>query len=182
VAPRTTDQNWYIEGPMIMDTPFVASPNQLVNNMTGQLPMLPEHALKLAGSYQIPVVEADFGFRLRYNSGRPFWPVEVVQQFASWMDTLDGSILSTGGETGGAIVAVDPDDADHLPDSTVVDLSLGRDFKLGTTGWSLGLSLDALNVFNEDAVNLAGFRRGDYGRVYSLENPRTLRLALRVLF
>ncbi len=182
VAPRTTDQNWYIEGPMIMDTPFVASPNQLVNNMTGELPMLPEYALKLAGSYQIPVVETDLGFRLRYNSGRPFWPVEVVPQFASWMESLDGVILSTGGETGGAIVAVDPDDADHLPDSTVVDLSLGRDFRLGATGWSLGASLDALNVFNEDAANLAGFRRADYGRVYSLENPRTLRLLIRVLF
>jgi outer membrane receptor protein involved in Fe transport len=182
VAPRTTDQNWYIEGPMIMDTPFVASPNQLVNNMTGELPMLPKYALKLAGSYQIPKVDVDLGFRVRYNSGRPFWPVEVVPQFASWMDSLDGVILSTGGETGGAIVAVDPDDADHLPDSTVVDLSLGRDIKLGRRDWSLGINLDALNVFNEDAVNLAGFRRADYGRVYSLENPRTVRLGLRVNF
>jgi len=182
VAPRTTDQGWYIEGPMIMDTPFVASPNQLVNNMTGELPMLPKHALKIAGSYVIPKIEVDLGMRLRYNSGRPMWPTEVVPQFASWMDSLDGVILSTGGETGGSIVAVDPDDADHLPDSTIIDLSLGRDFKLGYRDLSLGVRVDALNITNEDAVNLAGFRPGDYGRVYSLENPRTVRLGLRLDF
>ena len=182
MAPRTTDQNWYIEGPMIMDTPFVASPNQLVNNMQGDLPMLPEHALKLAGSYTVPRVEIDFGFRMRYNSGRPLWPVEVVPQFASWMTSLDGVILSTGGETGGAIIAVDSDDAEHLPDSTIVDLSLGKQFTLGSRDLSFGVQLDALNVFNEDAVNLAGFRRADFGRVYSLENPRTLRLGVRFDF
>src|SRR4029079_7570119 len=85
VAPRTTDQNWYIEGPMIMDTPFVQSPNQLVNNMSGPLPMLPKYSLKLAGSYTIPHVLVDLGGRLRYNTGRPFWPVEVVPQFEAWM-------------------------------------------------------------------------------------------------
>jgi outer membrane receptor protein involved in Fe transport len=182
VAPRTTDQNWYIEGPMTMDTPFVASPNQLVNNMEGDLPMLPEHALKVAGSYTIPRVDMDFGFRMRYNSGRPLWPVEVVPQFASWMSSLDGVILSTGGETGGAIIAVDPDEAEHLPDSTIVDLSLGKRFTFGSRDLSFGVQLDALNVFNEDAANLAGFRRADYGRVYSLENPRTLRLGVRFDF
>jgi outer membrane receptor protein involved in Fe transport len=98
------------------------------------------------------------------------------------MDSLDGVILSTGGETGGSIVAVDPDDADHLPDSTIIDLSLGRDFKLGYRDLSLGVRVDALNITNEDAVNLAGFRPGDYGRVYSLENPRTVRLGLRLDF
>lgn len=182
VAPRTTDQNWYIEGPMIMDTPFVASPNQLVNNLNGELPMLPEYALKLAGSYAIPKVEVDLGFRVRYNSGRPLWPVEVVPQFAAWMGSLDGVILSTGGETGGAIVAVDSGEADHLPDSTIVDLSLRRDFRLGRESLSFGVHFDALNVLNEDAVNLAGFRRADYGRVYSLENPRSYRLGVRFDF
>lgn len=182
VAPRTTDQNWYIEGPMIMDTPFVASPNQLVNNMEGALPMLPKYALKLAGSYTVPLLEVDLGFRMRYNTGRPLWPVEVVPQFASWMDTLDGVILSTGGETGGAIIAVDSGDPEYLPASTIVDLSLGRTFELGKSGLSVGVNFDALNVFNENAANLAGFRRADYGRVYSLESPRTYRLGVRIDF
>jgi len=182
VAPRTTDQNWYIEGPMIMDTPFVASPNQLVNNMSGHLPMLPKFSVKLAGSYTVPRAEVDLGLRVRYNTGRPFWPVEVVPQFASWMDSLDGVILSTGGETGGAIVAVDSGDADYLPPSTIVDLSFRRDFKIGGSDRSFGLHLDALNVLNEDAVTSAGFRRADYGRVYALENPRTYRLGVRLDF
>jgi outer membrane receptor protein involved in Fe transport len=182
VAPRTTDQNWYIEGPMIMDTPFVASPNQLVNNMQGHLPMLPKFAVKLAGSYTLPKAEVDLGFRLRYNTGRPFWPVEVVPQFASWMSSLDGVILSTGGETGGSIVAVDSGDADYLPASTILDLSLRRDFNVGFKDASVGVHLDALNLLNEDAVTSAGFRRADYGRVYALENPRTYRLGLRFDF
>jgi outer membrane receptor protein involved in Fe transport len=181
VAPRTTDQNWYIEGPMIMDTPFVSSPNQLVNNMSGPLPMLPKYSLKLAGSYTIPKVLVDLGGRLRYNTGRPFWPVEVVPQFAAWMDSLDGVILSTGSETGGSIVAVPSNKPSYLPSATILDLSLAREFPL-RGDLRVGLHLDALNVLNEDAVNSASFRRADFGNVLSIENPRTFRLGIRFLF
>jgi outer membrane receptor protein involved in Fe transport len=183
VVPRTLDQQWYIDGPMVHDTPFVNSPNQLVNNMEGPLMMLPEYSLKMAGSYTIPKIETDLGFRLRFNEGRPIWPVEVVPQFATWMSSYDPSsmILSTGGETGGAIVARDPNAPDHLPDSTIVDLSLNREFSLGGD-MDLSVSLDALNVFNEDAVNDADWRAGSYGRVFALERPRMYRLGVRFGF
>ena len=98
------------------------------------------------------------------------------------MSDLSGVILSVGGEGGGAIVARDPNDPDYFPDATVVDLSLRKDFSLGWKNTRLGVSFDALNVFNENAVNNAGFRRADYGRVYSLETPRTYRLGLRFDF
>jgi outer membrane receptor protein involved in Fe transport len=184
VAPRTVDQAWYIDGPMVHDTPFVNSPNQLVNNMEGQLPMLPEYSLKVAGTYTIPKIETNFGYRLRFNKGRPSWPVEVVPQFAEWMGSFDpGSmILSTGGETGGAIVATDPNSPDHLTDATILDLSLNRDFRLGWKDTFINVSLDVLNVTNENAVNDAEWRQGGYGRVFSLERPRIYRLGLRFGF
>ena len=41
IAPRMLDQNWYIDGPMIMDTPFGTSFNDYQNNLDGPSLMTP---------------------------------------------------------------------------------------------------------------------------------------------
>jgi outer membrane receptor protein involved in Fe transport len=182
VAPRTTDQSWYIDGPMIMDTPFVASPNQLVNNTSGPLPMTPKWQFKLSTSYTVPKVEVDLGLRYRYNSGRAVWPMDQVPSYQTWdSDFMEGYVISTGGETGGNIIAIDPDNPEYLPAEHLVDLSLSHDFKLGKVG-SVGFSLDILNLFNSSAVNKAGFKSYEYGRVYSLVAPRVARLGVAFRF
>ncbi|MCP4658995.1 MAG: TonB-dependent receptor [bacterium] len=179
VASRTSHQDWYIDGPMIMDTAFVGSPNNLVNNMEGQLPMTPKYSLKFAGSYTIPKVEVDLGFRFRYSKGRPLAVVEVIPQFASWMGQIEPNmILSTGGGGGGGFIA---GDADLLPNRKILDLSLGRDIPLGGD-FTLNVTLDVLNALNDDTVNDAGYHDYDYGQVLSLVSPRIYRLGVRFRF
>jgi hypothetical protein len=119
VAPRTVDQNWYIEGPMIHDTPFGSTVNHYVNNLSGPVLMTPEFMFKLGGSYRIP------------------W-------LATWMGGFGGGeLLSTGSDR-----IVSSTDNDWLPSSTIVDFSLNKNFTFGGGGMGIGVSLDILNAFN----------------------------------
>jgi outer membrane receptor protein involved in Fe transport len=180
IAPRTVDQNWYIDGPMIMDTPFGASVNQFQNNTEGPLPMTPEFMLKISGSYTIPKIETDFGMRYRYDTGRPFFPVEALPTFASWMAAVPpDTFLSTGSND--QIVADDPNNPDWMPSTSIVDLSLSKTFHF-PGGYGVFLAFDVLNAFNENSPNRVGFREGDYGRVYSLVQPRTFRGGIKLIF
>jgi outer membrane receptor protein involved in Fe transport len=179
--PRVVDQNWYIDGPLVMDTPFGSSFNHFQNNLDGPALMTPKWMAKLAGSYTIPVIDTDFGFRVRYDSGRAIFPVDTLVTYASWMgDTPPpGTILTTG--WGNDMVAIDPTTNDWLPSTTIVDLSLNKRFDIGR-GMGIGVAIDALNAFNEGAANRVGFRPGDYGRVYGLVTPRVFRLGLKFDF
>jgi outer membrane receptor protein involved in Fe transport len=178
LAPRTTLQDYFIEGPMIMDTPFGTHANDFQNNLNGPVPMTPELMVKVAGSYTIPVIETDFGLRYRYDSGRPFFPVQILPAFASWMSSLDNVYLVTGGNP--QMVAEDPDNADWYPSSSIVDLSLNKNFTI--SGFGLNVSLDVLNALNEDVPNRVGWKEADYGRVYSLVQGRTMRAGLKFSF
>jgi outer membrane receptor protein involved in Fe transport len=179
--PRIVDQNWYIGGPLVMDTPFGSSYNHFQNNLEGPALMTPKWMAKIAGSYMIPFIETDFGFRLRYDSGRAIFQTEALQTYAGWMgDTPpEGTILTTG--WGNDMVSIDPNQNDWMPSTTIVDLSLNKRFAIGK-GMGIGVSFDALNVFNEGAPNRVGYRTGDYGRVYSLTTPRTFRLGVKFDF
>jgi outer membrane receptor protein involved in Fe transport len=178
--PRTVDQTWYIDGPLVMDTPFGSTMNHYQNNLTGPALMTPEWMVKIAGSYTIPTIETDLGVRIRYDSGRPIWPVQDIPTFASWMSDLQpGVFLSAAWND--TMVATDPSKPDWLPSTTVVDLSLSKTFKLGNVG-QLALSFDALNAFNENSPNRVGWKAADYGQVYSLVIPRTYRLGIKYSF
>jgi hypothetical protein len=130
VAPRTVDQNWYIEGPMIHDTPFGSTVNHYVNNLSGPVLMTPEFMFKLGGSYRIPLIETDAGLRIRYDSGRPLFMVEELPRLATWMGGFGGGeLLSTGSDR-----IVSSTDNDWLPSSTIVDFSLNKNFTFGGGG------------------------------------------------
>ena len=181
VAPRTVDQNWYIDGPMIMDTEFGETMNQFQNNMEGPLPMTPELMLKISGSYTIPVIETDLGLRYRYDSGRPLFAIEAVNSWASWMapDIPDWSYLS-GPCCVQYMVADDPNDPDFTPPTSIVDLAIQKEFRI--RGYGISVGLDILNALNEDAPNRFGYYAGDYGRVYGLIQPRIYRGGVKFLF
>ena len=180
LAPRTVDQNWYIDGPMVMDTPFGSSYNHFQNNLEGPLLMTPEIMIKLTGSFMIPVIETNFGMRYRYDSGRPFFPLQTIPTYASWMSDLSpGVYLGSGGND--QIVADDPNNADFGPDTQIVDLSLSKEFRFASA-YGVNLSFDVLNAFNENAPNRIGFRQGDYGRVYGLVTPRLYRAGVKFMF
>jgi len=177
VAPRTVDQNWFIEGPMIHDTPFGSTVNHYVNNLSGPTLMTPEFMFKLGGSYRIPVIETDAGLRIRYDSGRPLFMVEELPRLATWMGGFDGGeLLSTGSDR-----IVSSTENDWLPSSTIFDFSLSKDFNFGR-GMGIAVSLDILNAFNENSPAKVGFTPGDYGRVYHVIRPRTTRLGVKFFF
>jgi hypothetical protein len=145
--------------------------------------MTPEWMAKLAGSYTIPVIETDFGFRLRYDSGRPVWELDT-NLGPWWSDAQDFDpdvhLISFGwNET---MVAQDPDDPDWLPATTIVDLNLRKRFGLGSWGGGFTISFDALNVFNESGVASVGTSGADLGAVYGLVRPRIYRLGLKFDF
>jgi hypothetical protein len=177
--PRPVDQNWYVDGPLIMDTPFGVSMNHYQNNVSGPALMTPEWMAKIAGSYRIPAIETDFGFRLRYDSGRAIFPTVELPTYRSWMGDTTEPLLSSGWHD--FIVADDPNNNDWMPATTIVDLSLNKRFGVGR-GMGIGVALDALNVFNEGAANRVGYGQGDYGRVYGLVTPRIFRLGVKFDF
>ena len=181
-APRIASQDWFIDGHAVMRNPVGTSPNHFVNNTSGPLPMTPEWLFKVAGSYTIPVIEADLGLRLRYNSGRALVRTEGLPVMGNWMSRFEDCpdcLLIFG--WGSRIVAQDPNDPDWLPASTIVDINLSKSFRLGNVG-SLWGSFDIFNVTNEGAPNYVGTGRWDYGRVYGVVSPRRYRLGLRFSF
>lgn len=180
IAPRTVDQNWYIDGPMVMDTPFGSTFNHFQNNLEGPLPMTPEWMVKISGSYTLPVIETDFGLRYRYDSGRAFFPVQGLPTYQSWMGDLASNPLM-GTASHEFMVAADPNNADYTPATSIVDLSLSKNFTLAGS-YGLDVSIDVLNALNEDAPNRVGFHDGDYGRVYGLVTPRIVRAGVKFQF
>src|SRR5581483_3305128 len=139
------------------------------NNLSGPSPMTPRLMLKLNGSYTIPFIETDFGFRWRFDNGRPFWPIQAIPAFASWMTSTQGVFLT--GEANSQIVASDVSHPSWMPSTSIFDLGLSKTFKArGAAGVAVGL--DVLNAFNSNSPNIIGFRQGDFGRVYSIVQPR----------
>jgi hypothetical protein len=179
-APRQVDQNWYIDIPMVHDTPNGISPNHYTNNLEGPLLMTPEWLIKVAGSYTIPVIETDLGLRIRYDSGRPIFPTQELPTYKGWhSDFMDGFLITTGWHD--FMVADDPNNPDTLPAKTILDMNLSRAFRLGDFG-SIWLSFDVFNALNDGSANKVGFGQGDYGRVYALVQPRWYRVGAKFSF
>jgi outer membrane receptor protein involved in Fe transport len=183
--PRTVDQNWYIDGPLTMDTPFGSTPNHYQNNLSGPALMTPEWMAKLAGSYTIPVIETDFGFRVRYDSGRPIFAIDsnLGPFYAGWMgpDGYDPETQLVSAGWGNTLVVENPDDPEWMPSTTIVDLNLRKRFGIGR-GMGITASIDALNAFNEGAASAVGYTGADFGQVNALVRPRIYRLGLKFDF
>jgi hypothetical protein len=175
MAMRSVRQDFNFEGPMVMDTTFLAGLNQTINNMKGPLPHTQKFEFKLSGSYRIPYVEVDLGLRFRYNSGRPLWPLETYPVITQWGYPA-GLVVNTGDNY---IVSIDPTKPWYLPHEKVVDLRLDKAFRLrGAT--QVRLAVDILNLFNEHAVVNAGYGGAiepQIGRVSGITYPsRKVRL------
>jgi len=141
--------------------------------------MTPEWMVKVSGSYTVPRIETDLGMRYRFDSGRAFFPVQELPTFATWMTDLQpGVYLGTGWH--GFMVADDPNNPDWTPSTSIIDLSVSKRFDV--RGYGLSLSLDVLNAFNENSPNRVGFHEADYGRIYGLVQPRTVRAGVKIGF
>ena len=172
MAARSKRQDFFIEGPNIVGDAWLAGLNQTINSMDGPLPFTPKYEVKISGSYRVPSVEVDLGFRFRYASGRALWPLQSYPQIQPWGGE---GIISTGGNF---IVARDPNDPLYYPADSILDLHVGRSFSFGRYG-SLNVRIDCFNLFNVGIVRNATWQYGDLGRVVGITNPsRKIRLSL----
>ena len=155
--------------------------NHYQNNLSGPALMTPEWAIKIAGSYTIPTIETDLGVRIRYDSGRPIWPVQTVPTWASWMGypVPAGTYLGVGWND--SMVATDPNKPDWLPATTILDLSLQKTVKVSNVG-QIGVSFDVLNALNSSAPDRVVYTNANYGLVSSLVMPRTYHLGVKFMF
>jgi hypothetical protein len=173
-------QDINIQGPMIIDTNFFSSLNASINNLEGTLPFTPKYEFKLSGSYLVPKIEADFGMRLRFQSGRPILFLEDYQTLQSWNFSAPppGAVIAPGTPI---LVGQNPNDPNFLPSSTIIDLRFAKYFNFGGSQ-GVQVSLDAFNIFNEGVATNADYYSSP-GTVTALTSPsRKFRLGLSYQF
>jgi outer membrane receptor protein involved in Fe transport len=177
-ANRSNFQNWNIEGPMIMDTGFFSSLNNSINNLEGQLPFTPKYEFKISGFYTIPKIETDFGARLRYNSGRPYWFLEEIPRVQPW-DFPGGpnAVVDVGTPV---IVGVNPNDPVILPASTILDLQFGKSFIISGSQ-SIDVSFDVFNLFDSNVITNADYQYSP-GVATAITPGRKMRLGIGYQF
>lgn len=174
-------QDINIQGPMIIDTNFFSSLNNTINNLEGPLPFTPKYEFKLSGSYLVPKLEADFGMRLRYSSGRPILFLEGFPIIASWNfdDPPPDGVIDPSGTP--IIVGMDPNNPNYLPSSTIIDLRFSKLFNLGSRQ-SVQFAIDCFNVFNTGSITNADYY-SDPGKVTAITSPsRKFRLGVSYQF
>ncbi len=97
------------------------------------------------------------------------------------VESFDPEVNLVGAGWHDMMVAQDPGDPSWMPSTTIVDLNLRKRFGLGK-GTGLTASLDALNVFNENAASSVGYTGSDFGQVNSIVRPRIFRLGVKFDF
>jgi hypothetical protein len=178
MARRSLRQDFNVEGPMFYDDNWMGSLNYSINNLDGPLPFTPEWEFKLSGSYTIPGIEVDLGARLRVATGRPMWKLEGYPEHTQWADP-PGGVINPGGLP--QIVAVDPNNPDHLPTLSLLDLHAEKSIKLSGKQ-SVHVVFDGFNVFNTNTPTDMTIYSDGYGRVTNIPQGRRFRLGLRFEF
>jgi len=176
---RIFAQDMNFEGPMVIDNNFMGSMNYTINNMAGTLPFTPKFEFKISGSYTIPKVELDLGFRFRMHTGRPVWELGSTNQIQPWnygTPDLPPNAVLEGGI--GSIIGVNT--PKYLPAQSIVDFRLEKSFRLRNYG-SFILVLDAFNLLNANQPNSIEYQY-PFGSVRGVLSPRTFRLSFMFQF
>jgi len=136
-------------------------------------------AYNITGTYQIPVIETNFGVNL---TGRQGYPIPYVYR-------VTGSPDGQGNTTKFLLAESEPDAFRH-PNVTELDLRLAKDIHVWRGG--VTLSVDAFNILNKQTVlqkdvqrlnsNNAGGKFTASNRITELQSPRVLRLGVRLNF
>jgi hypothetical protein len=173
---RSLRQDINVEGPMFWDDNWMSSLNQTINNLDGSLPFTPKYEVKLSGSYTIPRIEVDLGTRIRFHSGRALWKIDNAYPQHTPFGDPPGGVIEPGGSLG-QIVAIDPNNPDYLPNSTLFDLHVEKAIVLTGTN-KLHLVLDGFNVFNASTATDAD-PTFEYGKITAIVAPRWFRFGAR---
>jgi hypothetical protein len=175
---RSFRQDFNVEAPMFYDDNFMGNLNYTVNNLEGPLPFTPTWEFKVSGSYRIPKIDVDLGARFRFMTGRPMWMLDNYPQHTQWGDPPGGVIDPSGLNQ---VVAVDPNNPDHLPNLSLLDLHAEKDFRLGGDK-ALRVIFDGFNVFNSSTATDMSVMSDGYGRVTNIPQGRRFRLGVRFQF
>lgn len=136
----------------------------------GAVWMNSEWAVNVAGVYQIPVIEANFGLNFTMRQGYPVLYVHQVSTEEGAKNVLVGDVGDT-----------------RLDNPYSLDLRIAKDFRFRGVG--LELSLDAFNITNEQTIlqrdaslvrNTSILASGN--RIRELQSPRVLRYGVRFSF
>jgi len=177
MSRRSFRQDFNVESPMFYDDTWMGNLNYTINNLSGQLPFTPSWEVKLSGSYRIPKVEADFGARIRFATGRPMWKLEGYPEHTQWAEP-EGGVINPGGLV--QIVNNDPNIPYFLPNLTLVDLHLEKSFSLGGPH-RVSAVIDGFNVFNVSTpINMDTMN--EWGKVTSIPQSRRFRLGVTYRF
>ncbi len=177
MSRRSFRQDFNVESPMFYDDNWMGNLNYTINNLSGPLPFTPSWEVKLSGSYRIPKLEADFGARIRFSTGRPMWKLESYPEHTQWAEPA-GGVINPGGLV--QIVNNDPTVPYNLPNLTLVDLHLEKGFSLGGPH-RVNLVVDGFNVFNVSTpINMDTMN--EWGKVTSIPQSRRFRLGVTYRF
>ena len=178
MARRSLRQDFNVESPMFYDDRWLQNLNSTINNLEGPLPFTPEWEIKLSGSYTIPSIDVDLGARLRFMTGRPMWMLDNYPVHTQFGDPPGGVIDPEGLNQ---VVAIDPNNPDHLPDLTLLDLHAEKAFKLGGVK-ELKLVVDGFNIFNTNTATDMNVTSEGYGRITNIPQGRRFRMGVRFQF
>jgi len=138
-------------------------------------------ATTVTGTYQIPVIETNFGVNLNMRQG---YPIPYVFRV-----TGAGGINGQGG-TQKFLMAEDNVTKFRHPNVTELDFRLAKDLHIWRGG--VTFSVDAFNVLNHQTIlqrdvrrlnsNNAGSAFASSNRITELQSPRLLRAGVRLNF
>ncbi len=179
--PRTVDQNWYIDGPLTMDTPFGSTLNHYQNNLERAGPDDP----RVGGQDHRQLHHPDHRDRPRApasgttRAGRSSRS-RASRPGQSWMGGHDpgGHLPRRPGGTRpwSRPTRTTPTGCRRRPSSTSPSARRSR----SATSCSVGVSFDVLNALNSSAPNRVVYTAANYGLVSSLVHPRVYRLGLKL--
>ncbi len=173
-AQRTMRQDDNMMGPMITDDTWMGNLNYTINNMDGPLPFVPKLEIKASGSYKIPRIELDFGFRFRMHTGRPVWEYVGYPTRTQWGGPAGAPINPAG-----LVRIIKDTEPTYLPSLALFDFRLEKAFKIREYG-AIHVILDILNAFN--TADVTNIDIGNWGRITGLTNARRVRLSFMYQF
>ena len=136
-------------------------------------------AYNLTGTYQIPVIETNFGFNV---SGRQGYVVPYVFRVGGGLATTTG--FGTPGLLNFIYPLAEKDISDHrLPNPIELDLRLSKDIHIWRGG--LTLSADVFNALNRQTIlqrQVTRLTLGTSNEISELQSPRVFRLGARFAF
>lgn len=138
-----------------------------------------EWAINVAGVYQIPVVETNFGVNFTMRQGYPVLYGHIAN--------VEEDVLGAPAEILKTLLLTDNPTDHRLPNPYSLDLRLAKDFRFRNVGFEV--SVDAFNVTNERTVlqrsadvQRRAARLSSQNRVREYQSPRIFRVGARFTF